>query len=213
VAGTGSARITAFLFDSFFFVPCTVKEKAAMEHCESERRSIMTIKVTNRPSDAKEICFSVAKRFTVINVSLIILLTIAGLLPVFVGTDATSRVEGLGFVIFALILLLAYRWKMRRFIKQYKDSALQICAQTPIQYLTFDERIISERFVDDEIVGKTILEYSAIQKAWETKNLILIHTRGGQILVLPKCDLTEAEQTDVKRLLVTVGVPCRFKKS
>ena len=173
----------------------------------------MTIKVTNRPSDAKEICFSVAKRFTVINVSLIILLTIAGLLPVFVGTDATSRVEGLGFVIFALILLLAYRWKMRRFIKQYKDSALQICAQTPIQYLTFDERIISERFVDDEIVGKTILEYSAIQKAWETKNLILIHTRGGQILVLPKCDLTEAEQADVKRLLVTVGVPCRFKKS
>jgi hypothetical protein len=31
VAGTGSARKTAFLFDSFFFVPCTVKEKAAME--------------------------------------------------------------------------------------------------------------------------------------------------------------------------------------
>ena len=169
----------------------------------------MTIKVTNRLSDTKEICFSIAKRFTVICMILFILLMIAGLLRM--GSE--RMVEGLGAVIFALIFLFVYGWKMRRFIKQYNDSVLQICAQTPIQYLTFDERIIGERRVGDEIVGKTTMEYSAIQKAWETKNLILIHTRGGQILVLPKCDLSEAEQADVKRLLVTVGVPCRFKKS
>ena len=51
------------------------------------------------------------------------------------------------------------------------------------------------------------------REANKTKNLILIHSRDNRILVLTKCDLTDTEQADVKRLLQTVGVPCRFKKA
>ena len=213
VAGTGSARKTAFLFASFFFAPLSAKEKAAMEHCESERRNIMTIKITNRPTCAKEICVSVFKKLILINAVAIITALALGLWFLLDGAEGENDFLGIVFLSAAVLLIPMSILKMRGLIRQFAYSMSQTCSQTPIQYLTFDERIISERFVDDEIVGKTAMEYSTIRKAWETKNLILIHTRGGQILVLPKCDLTEAEQADVKRLLQTVGVPCRFKKS
>jgi ABC-type multidrug transport system fused ATPase/permease subunit len=213
VAGTGRARKTAFLFDSFFFVPCTVKEKAAMEHCESERRSVMTIKITNRPTCAKEICFSLFKKTTVFAAICIVFFIAVGLLLLLTDTEGDSRVQGISYFFAALVIFLIYALRMRAVIKQFSCSISRICDQTPIQYLTFDKRIISERRVGDEIVHKIVIEYSNIKKAWETKNLILIETCSNQYITLPKCDLTEAEQTDVKRLLVTVGVPCRFKKS
>lgn len=173
----------------------------------------MTIKVTNRLTCAKEVCLSVFKKLILINAVAIVAALALGLWFLLDGDEGGNDFLGIGFLGAAVVLIPMSILKMRGLIRQFACSMSQACSQTPIQYLTFDERIIGERRVGDEIVGKTTMEYSAIQKAWETKNLILIHTRGGQILVLPKCDLTEAEQADMKRLLVTVGVPCRFKKS
>lgn len=173
----------------------------------------MTVKVINRPETAREVCLSVLKANNVVYAVLVLILTAAGVWLFFSPEDGFNAV-GVGFIISALVVLPVMQvWKVRRYIKQLTYAISQSCKQTPEQHIIFDERIVSERRVGDEIAGKTVIEYSAIRRAWETKNLILIHSRTNQILVLPKCDLTETEQVGVKRLLLTVAVPCRFKKA
>ena len=173
----------------------------------------MTVKVINRPENAREICLSVLKRSNLVYAGIVAFVAAVGLWFVLDRLDEQLSIMGVAFLVAAVVLIPLQAWKVSRVIKQLACVISQSSAQTPEQHITFDERIVSERRVGDEIVGKTVIEYSAIRKAWETNHLILIHTRFNQILALPKCDLTTAEQADVKRLLCAVGVPCRFKKA
>ena len=170
----------------------------------------MTVKVINRPAVAREVYFSVTKTRNIIYAVLVAVVAASGLW-LLLGTDETA--QGVGFLTAAVLLIPLYAWRVHGFIKQFAYAVSQACALTPEQYIIFEERIISERHVNGEIMGKTVVEYASVRKAWETKNLILIHSRDNRILVLTKCDLTDTEQADVKRLLQTVGVPCRFKKA
>ena len=171
----------------------------------------MIVKTINRPESAREVCLSVLKTNNLIYAVLVLLVAGAGVWLTFGSPESGLLPVGIGFLVSTLVLPLMQAWKVKRYIKQFEAAIAQSGAQGTEQFIIFDERIVCERRVSDEIVGKTVVEYSRIRRSWETKNLILIHTYAGQMLVLAKCDLAVKEQADVKRLLVTVGVRCKFK--